>query len=105
MRLFYSKGLNPQLVGYKYTSYFSNTYKSQSQTKYSFFCGNNTTIFMEAVKQTKIIAIHEVCSFHQNSFIHIGFGRVEILMSSNYDQVIICSFYPLNHCQLQYRRR
>ena len=33
MRLFYSKGLNPQLVGYKYTSYFFDTYKSQSQNK------------------------------------------------------------------------
>ena len=89
MRLFYSKGLNPQLVGYKYTSYFFDTYKSQSQTKYLFFCGNNTTIFMEAVKQIKIIAIHEASSFHQNYFIHMGFKRAEILMLSRFDQVII----------------
>jgi hypothetical protein len=42
MRLFYSKGSNPQLVGYKDASYLSDTYKGQSQTKYLFFSGNTT---------------------------------------------------------------
>ena len=105
MRLFYTNWSNPQIVGYNYTIYLSDAYKGQSQTKYLFFCGNNTTIFMEAVKQIKIIAIHEASSFHQNSFIHMGFKRAEILMLSRFDQVIIWLFYSLNHCQLQYWRR
>ena len=30
MRLFYTKGSNPQIVGYKYAIYLSDSYKGQS---------------------------------------------------------------------------
>jgi hypothetical protein len=39
MRLFYAKGSNPQIVGYKYAIYLSDPYKGQSQTKYLFTHG------------------------------------------------------------------
>ena len=67
VRLFYLKGLNPQLVGYKDANYLSDPYKSWSQTEYLFFVWQHY-YFMGIVKQTNIITIHEASEFNQNLF-------------------------------------
>jgi hypothetical protein len=69
MGLFYSKGLNLQLVGYADVGFFFYPHKSRSQTGYLFTC-ESTDISWRSVKQTlvtisissnylEIIVIHE----------------------------------------------
>ena len=67
MGLFYSKAMEPQLLGYADAGYLSNPHKVRSQTGYIFTYGN-TAIFWRSVKQTmvatssnhpKILAMHE----------------------------------------------
>ena len=67
MGLFYSKAMEPQLLGYADAGYLSDPHKAQSQTGYIFIYGN-TAISWRSVKQTmvvtssnhlEILAIHE----------------------------------------------
>ena len=67
MRLFYSKAMEPQFLGYADAGYLSDPHKARSQTGYIFTYGN-TAISWRSVKQTmvatssnhsKILAIHE----------------------------------------------
>ena len=67
MGLFYSKAMEPQLLGYVDAGYLSDTHKVRSQTGYIFTYGN-TAISWRSVKQTmvatssnhpKILAMHE----------------------------------------------
>ena len=67
MGLFYSKAMEPQLLGYADARYLSDPYKAQSQTGYIFTYGN-TAISWRSVKQTmvatssnhlEILAMHE----------------------------------------------
>ena len=67
MRLFYSKAMKPQLLGYADGGYLSDPHKARSQTGYIFTYGN-TAISWRSVKQTmvatssnhsEILAMHE----------------------------------------------
>ena len=67
MGLFYSKAMEPQLLGYADAGYLSDPHKVRSQTGYIFTYGN-TAISWRSVKQTmvatssnhpKILAMHE----------------------------------------------
>ena len=40
MRLFYSKAMEPQLLGYEDAGYLSDSHKARSQTRYIFTYGN-----------------------------------------------------------------
>ena len=68
MGLFYSKAMEPQLLGYVDAGYLSDPHKARSQTGYIFTYGN-TAIFWRLVKETmvatssnhsEILAMHEV---------------------------------------------
>ena len=54
MRLFYSKAMEPQLLGYADAGYLSNPHKARSQTGYIFTYGN-TAISWRSVKQTMVV--------------------------------------------------
>ena len=67
MRLFYSKAMKPQFLGYADAGYLSDPHKARSQTGY-IFTYENTAISWRSVKQTmvatssnhsKILTIHE----------------------------------------------
>ena len=67
MGLFYSKTMEPQLLGYADAGYLSDPHKARSQTGYIFTYGN-TRISWRSVKQTmvatssnhsEILAMHE----------------------------------------------
>ena len=67
MGLFYSKAMEPQLLGYAYVGYLSDPHKARSQTRYIFTYGN-TVISWRSIKQTmvatssnhlEILAMHE----------------------------------------------
>ena len=67
MRLFYSKAMEPQLLGYANAGYLSDPHKARSQTGYIFTYGN-TAISWKSVKQIMvatssnhlgILAMHE----------------------------------------------
>ena len=67
MGLFYSKAMEPQLLGYADAGYLSDPHKARSQTGYIFTYGN-TAISWRSVKQTmvatssnnsEILAMHE----------------------------------------------
>ena len=67
MGLFYSKTMEPQLLGYADAGYLSDPHKARSQTGYIFTYGN-TGISWRSVKQTmvatssnhsEILAMHE----------------------------------------------
>ena len=67
MRLFYSKAMEPQLLGYEDAGYLSDPHKARLQTGYIFTYGN-TAISWRSVKQTmvatssnhsEILAMHE----------------------------------------------
>jgi hypothetical protein len=51
-----------------------------------------------------ILKVIELNTFHQSSFIHMSSRRVVKLMSSRYDQVIICQIYLPKRYQLQHLR-
>ena len=53
MRLFYSKAMEPQLLGYADAGYLSDPHKARSQTGYIFTYGN-TVITWRSVKQTMV---------------------------------------------------
>ena len=68
MGLFFSKAMEPQLLGYANAGYLSDPHKARSQTEYIFTYGN-TAISWRSVKQTivatssnhsEILALHEV---------------------------------------------
>ena len=66
MGLFYSKAMDPQLLGYANVGYLSDPHKARSQTGYIFTYGN-TAISWRSVKQmmvttsnhSEILAMHE----------------------------------------------
>ena len=67
MRLFYSKAMEAQLLGYADVGYLSDPHKARSQTGY-IFTYRNTAISWRSVKQTmmatssnhsEILAVHE----------------------------------------------
>ena len=68
MGLFYSKAMEPQLLGYANVGYLSNPHKARSQAGYIFTYGN-TAISWRSVKQTMVTTSNhsEILAMHEAS--------------------------------------
>ena len=83
MRLFYSKAMEPQLLGYANAGYLSDPHKVRSQTGYIFTYGN-TTISWTSVKQTMVAT----SSNHSKLLVMHEASRECVWLSSMIQQII-----------------